>query len=194
MCLFTIINELLENIGISRPNDNVPSQKGPRTNSEIRVPEVRLISETGEQLGVVPTRDAIARAAEAKLDLVEVSPNAEPPVCKILDYGKYKYQLQKKKTEAKKKQKVIHLKEIKLRPNIGEHDYQVKIKAAKKFLEQGDKVKFSLRFKGREMAHRDIGNELLQRFIVELEEIAKLELRPKYEGRQMIMILVPLAS
>lgn len=123
---------------------------------------------------------------------MEVSPNAAPPVCKILDYGKYKYQTQKKKAEAKKKQKVIHLKEIKLRPNIGEHDYQVKMKAAIKFLESGDKVKFSLRFKGREMAHREIGSELFNRFIEELKDVAKLELRPKFEGRQMVMIMVPL--
>lgn len=170
----------------------MPSQKGPRTNEEIRVPEVRLISETGEQLGVVQTKEAIKKAVAVGLDLVEVSPNAVPPVCKILDYGKYKYQAQKKKAEAKKKQKVIHLKEIKLRPNIGEHDYQVKFKAAIKFLESGDKVKFSLRFKGREMAHKEIGTELFDRFIEDLKDIAKLELKPKLEGKQIVMIVIPL--
>ncbi len=142
-------------------------------------------------VGVVSTREGLEMAAEVGLDLVEVSPNAEPPVCKILDYGKFKYEAQKKKNEARKKQKVIEVKEIKLRPNIDENDYGVKMRAMKKFLEEGDKVKVTLRFRGREMAHQDLGMKVLDRVRAELEELVKVEQIPKMEGRQMVMVLAP---
>jgi translation initiation factor IF-3 len=142
-------------------------------------------------IGVVSIRDALIAAEEAGLDLVEISPNAEPPVCKILDYGKFKFEAAKKKNEAKKKQKVIEVKEIKLRPNIDDHDYDVKMKAAMRFLEEGDKVKVTLRFRGREMAHQDLGVSLLQRVREQLEEQTKVEQLPKLEGRQMVMVLAP---
>ncbi|MFZ4761876.1 MAG: translation initiation factor IF-3 [Alphaproteobacteria bacterium] len=163
---------------------------GPRINNEIRSPQVRLIGEDGEMLGVISTRQAISAAEEAGLDLVEVSPNAEPPVCKILDYGKFKYEQQKKKAEAKKKQKVIELKEIKLRPNIDDNDYEIKLRNARRFLEEGDKVKFTLRFRGREMMHQELGMNLLMRIKDTLEAIAKVEQSPQLEGKQMVMILV----
>jgi len=140
-------------------------------------------------LGVFPTKAAIEKAYDAGLDLVEVSPNADPPVCKILDYGKYKYEQQKKANEARKKQKTIDVKEVKIRPGIEDHDYQVKMKNARRFLENGDKVKVTMRFRGREMAHQDIGMAVLERMKKELEELSKVELHPKLEGRQMIMIL-----
>ncbi|WP_413204557.1 translation initiation factor IF-3 [Rhodospirillum sp. A1_3_36] len=168
-----------------------PSKDGPRANRDIRVPEVRLIDEEGENVGVVSTRDAIARAENVGLDLVEISPNADPPVCKILDLGKFKYEAQKKKNEAKKKQKVIEIKEIKLRPNIDENDYEVKMRNAKRFLEDGDKVKVTMRFRGREMAHQEIGMNVLRRVSTEMGEIAKVEQHPKLEGRQMIMVIAP---
>lgn len=168
-----------------------PSKDGPRANRDIRIPEVRLIDETGENVGVVSTRDAISRAESVGLDLVEISPNADPPVCKILDLGKFKYEAQKKKNEAKKKQKVIEIKEIKLRPNIDDNDYQVKMRAAKKFLEDGDKVKVTLRFRGREMAHQDIGANVLRRVAEEFADLVKVEQYPKMEGRQMIMVIAP---
>ncbi|MCF8483001.1 MAG: translation initiation factor IF-3 [Rhodospirillum sp.] len=168
-----------------------PSKDGPRANREIRVPEVRLIDEEGENVGVVATRDAISRAEGIGLDLVEISPNADPPVCKILDLGKFKYEAQKKKNEAKKKQKVIEIKEIKLRPNIEEHDYEVKMRNAKRFLEDGDKVKVTMRFRGREMAHQEIGMTVLRRVSEEMNELAKVEQHPKLEGRQMIMVIAP---
>lgn len=152
---------------------------------------MRLVDEDGEMLGVVATRDALARAAEAELDLVEVSPNADPPVCKILDYGKFKYEQQKKKNIQRKKQKVVEVKEIKLRPNIDVHDYNVKMGHAKRFIEGGDKVKLTMRFKGREMAHSNRGMEVLERVRQEMEELAKVEAMPKMEGRQMIMVLAP---
>ncbi|MBB5517275.1 translation initiation factor IF-3 [Amphiplicatus metriothermophilus] len=150
-----------------------------------------LIDETGEKRGVVPTREALEIAIQAGLDLVEVSPNSQPPVCKILDYGKFKYQQQKKKAEAKKKQKVVEIKEIKMRPNIDQHDYEVKTRAIRRFFSEGDKVKVTLRFRGREMAHQERGLELLQRVQAEFEEIAKVEQTPKLEGRQMMMVLAP---
>lgn len=153
--------------------------------------EVRLIDETGENVGVVGTRDAIDRAFAAGLDLVEVSPGANPPVCKIMDLGKYKYELQKKKNEAKKKQKTIEVKELKFRPNIDEHDYQVKMKNMNKFIDEGDKVKVTLRFRGREMAHQELGLEVLNRVRDEMAEKAKVEQRPSMEGRQMVMVLAP---
>ncbi len=150
-----------------------------------------MIDHEGEKQGIVPTRDAIEMAAEVGLDLVEVSPNAEPPVCKIMDYGKYKYQMQKKKAEARKNQKTVDLKEIKLRPNIDTHDYEVKARNIKKFIEEGNKVKITLRFRGREMAHMDIGMKLLERVQADFDEIAKVDHKPKAEGRQVIMILSP---
>lgn len=158
-------------------------------NEQIAVKEVRLIDEQGEMIGVVSVKEALDRAEEAGLDLVEVSPNAEPPVCKILDYGKYKYEQQKKANEARKKQKVVDVKEVKLRPGIEEHDFQVKLRSARKFLEHGDKVKVTMRFRGREMAHQEIGMEVLTRLQQELQDVSKIDLAPKLEGRQMIMVL-----
>jgi translation initiation factor IF-3 len=152
---------------------------------------VRLVGADGEMLGVVSRNDAIKTAQESGLDLVEVSPNAEPPVCKILDYGKFKYDLQKKKAEAKKKQKIISVKEIQLRPMIAENDLSIKARDAKKFLEAGDKVKIIMRFRGREMSHQEIGMGLILKLKEQFEEIAKLEVTPKIEGRQIIMILAP---
>ncbi|WP_436642281.1 translation initiation factor IF-3 [Microbaculum sp. FT89] len=169
-----------------------PVQKeGPRVNREIDSQQVQLITDDGDNKGVVSIDEALALAEEAGLDLVEISPNNRPPVCKILDYGKYKYQAQKKAAEARKKQKTIEIKEIKMRPNIDTHDYEVKIKAARRFFEEGDKVKVTLRFRGREMAHQDLGMKLLLRVRDELEEIAKVEYEPRLEGRQMIMVLAP---
>lgn len=167
---------------------------GLNINEQIRARQVRLIAEDGEQVGVVSIQDALARADEAGLDLVEISPNAEPPVCKILDYGKYKYEQQKKAAEARKKQKVIEVKELKFRPNIDDHDYQVKIKAARRFLEDGDKVKITLRFRGREMAHLDLGMKVMARVREELADLAKVEMDAKVEGKQAIMILSSLAQ
>ncbi|MDX2201586.1 MAG: translation initiation factor IF-3 [Hyphomicrobiaceae bacterium] len=164
---------------------------GPRINDMIRVREVRLIDETGQNVGVVLTADALAKAVEAGLDLVEVSPDANPPVAKILDYGKYKYQEQKKAAEARKKQKVVEIKEIKMRPSIDDHDYDVKLRAIRRFFEDGDKVKVTLRFRGREMAHQQLGWEVLQRVKAETEPIAKVESEPRMEGRQMVMVLAP---
>ncbi len=169
----------------------IPSRDGPRVNEDIRVPQVRLIDEEGEMQGVMTARDAILRAYAVGLDLLEISPNADPPVVKILDYGKFKYEQQKKKNEAKKKQKVIEIKEIKVRPNIDENDYQVKMRAMKSFIEEGDKVKVTLRFRGREMAHQDIGIKVLERIRNELETATKVEQMPRMENRQMIMVLSP---
>lgn len=152
---------------------------------------LRLIDENGEMIGVVTIREALRRAEEAGLDLVEVSPNAEPPVCKILDFGKYKFEQQKKAAEARKKQKTVEVKEIQLRPMIGDHDYDVKLKAARRFLEDGDKVKVVLRFRGRELSHTEIGMELLKRMIADLGETAKVDFEPKMEGRQVMMVLSP---
>ena len=160
-------------------------------NADILNEEVRCIAPDGEQLGVMKTEDAIAEADSHGLDLVEVSPNADPPVCKILDYGKFKFEAQKKRNEAKKKQKVIEVKEIKLRPNIDEHDYQVKMRSVQKFLDEGDKVKVTLRFRGREMAHQELGVNVLNRVREDTDEVAKIEAFPKLEGRQMIMVLGP---
>ncbi len=168
-----------------------PSRDGPRVNEDIRVPQVRLIDEEGEMQGVMTARDAILRAYAVGLDLLEISPNADPPVVKILDYGKFKYEQQKKKNEAKKKQKVIEIKEIKVRPNIDENDYQVKMRAMKSFIDEGDKVKVTLRFRGREMAHQDIGIKVLERIRNELETATKVEQMPRMENRQMIMVLSP---
>jgi translation initiation factor IF-3 len=168
-----------------------PSRDGPRVNEEIRVPQVRLIDQDGEMQGVMSARDALLRAYAVGLDLLEISPNADPPVCKILDFGKYKYELQKKKNEAKKKQRVIEIKEVKVRPNIDENDYQVKLRSMKNFIEEGDKVKVTLRFRGREMAHQDIGVKVLERIRTDLEAATKVEQMPRMEMRQMVMVLSP---
>ena len=168
-----------------------PTRGGPRVNEEIRSPQVRLIDENGEMAGVMTARDAWLRAQAVGLDLLEISPNADPPVVKILDFGKYKYELQKKKNEAKKKQKVIEIKEIKVRPNIDENDYQVKMRAMKSFIEEGDKVKVTLRFRGREMAHQDIGVKVLERIRTEMDPTSKVEQMPRMENRQMVMVLSP---
>ncbi len=152
---------------------------------------MRCIDPEGEQLGILSIDEALRKAGEFGLDLVELQPNAVPPVCKILDYGKYKYQAQKRASEARKKQKVIEVKEIKLRPNIDSHDYEVKMRAVRKFLESGDKVKITLRFRGREMAHTELGTQLLDRVKEDIAEEAKIEALPKMEGRQMIMVLAP---
>ena len=152
---------------------------------------MRCIDPDGEQLGVLDTSEAIRKAEDFGLDLVEVQPNADPPVCKILDYGKFKYEAQKRANEARKKQKIIEVKEIKLRPNIDEHDYKVKMRNVQKFLDAGDKVKVTLRFRGREMAHQDLGANVLTRVREETDEFAKVEAMPKMEGRQMIMVLAP---
>ena len=169
----------------------MPANSGPRINEDIRSATVRCIDSEGQQLGVLPISEALEKAYDAGLDLVELQPNAEPPVCKILDYGKFKYQAQKRANEARKKQKVIEVKEIKLRPNIDDHDYQVKMRAVNKFLAAGDKVKITLRFRGREMAHVELGSQLLERVRTEIEEIAKVEAMPKMEGRQIIMVIAP---
>ena len=168
-----------------------PTRDGPRVNEEIRIPQVRLIDQDGEMQGVMSSREALQRAYAAGLDLVEISPNADPPVCKILDFGKFKYEQQKKKNEAKKKQKVIEIKEIKVRPNIDENDYQVKMRAMKSFIEEGDKVKVTLRFRGREMAHQDIGVRVLERIRAEMDATSKVEQMPRMENRQMVMVLSP---
>jgi translation initiation factor IF-3 len=164
---------------------------GPRMNDAIRAREVRLIDENGTNVGVVQRQDALDRAVAAGLDLVEISPDAQPPVCKILDYGKFKYQEQKKAAEARKNQKVVEVKEIKLRPNIDDHDYDVKMKSIKRFFEEGDKVKVTLRFRGREMAHQSLGMDVLRRVKADLEAISKVEAEPRFEGRQMVMVLAP---
>ena len=160
-------------------------------NEDIRVPQVRLIDEEGEMIGVMSAREALLRAYDAGMDLLEISPNAVPPVCKITDYGKYKYEQQKKANEARKRQKVVEIKEIKVRPNIDDHDYEVKMRQMKGFIEEGDKVKVTLRFRGREMAHQDLGVKVLERIRTELAELAKVEQMPRLENRQMIMVLAP---
>ena len=169
-----------------------PVQKdGPRLNEEIRSREVQLIDQTGANHGVVDTQIALAKAVEAGLDLVEIAPNSEPPVCKILDYGKYKYQAQKKAAEARKKQKVVEVKEIKLRPMIDDHDYEVKMRSMKSFIEEGDKVKVTMRFRGRELAHQELGMNVLMRVKDDLDAVAKIESYPRMEGRQMTMVMSP---
>ena len=162
-----------------------------RVNAQIRNEEVRVLLDDGEQLGVMKTQDAINVAKDRKMDLVEIAPNNNPPVCKIIDYGKFKYQEQKKKNEAKKKQKTIETKEIKIRPGTGEHDYQVKIKSANKFIKEGNRVKFSLRFKGREMEHSNLGIEMLKRVKEDLIEVIRVEMEPKIEGRQAFLVVAP---
>ena len=164
---------------------------GPRTNEHITASEVRVISSSGKQLGIISIREALNHAEDEGYDLVEVSPDAKPPVCKIIDYGKLKYKEQKSKKEAKKKQKTIEVKEIKMRPGIDTHDYKVKVKALNKFITEGNKVKVSMRFRGREMEHQNLGFDLLKRLIGEVAEYAKVEVPPKGEGKQIMMILVP---
>jgi len=164
---------------------------GPRVNTEIHSPKVRLIDENGEMIGVLTKLEALKMAQVAGLDLVEVSPNAEPPVCKILDYGKYKYELQKKKAEAKKKQTIVLVKEIQMRPMIDPHDFEIKCKAIKRFIEEGNKVKILLRFRGRELSHQEIGVAILNKVRAMFEEICKIDQSHKLEGKQMIMILSP---
>ena len=169
-----------------------PARKdGPRVNEEIRSREVHLIMQDGANRGTVSIAEALQSAQEAGLDLVEISPNAAPPIVKILDYGKYKYQEQKKAAEARKKQKVVEVKELKYRPMIDDHDYDVKMRAMQRFFEEGDKVKVTLRFRGREMAHQELGTRLLNRVKEDVTKIAKVEMEPRFEGRQMIMILAP---
>jgi translation initiation factor IF-3 len=168
-----------------------PQKDGPRTNREIRAREVQLIDAEGHNRGVVQILEAQQAAEEVGLDLVEIVPTANPPVCKILDYGKFRFLEQKKAAEARKKQKVVEIKEIKLRPGIDEHDYDVKMKAVRRFFEEGDKVKVTLRFRGREMAHQDLGFKLLERVKGETGTLAKVETEPSMEGRQMVMILAP---
>ncbi|MGF9693682.1 MULTISPECIES: translation initiation factor IF-3 [unclassified Rhizobium] len=170
---------------------DAPVKDGPRSNREIRVPRVQLINAEGENLGPVPTDQALKMAEEAGLDLVEISPNNDPPVCKILDLGKLKYANQKKAAEARKKQKIVEIKEIKMRPNIDTHDYEVKMKSIIRFFEDGDKVRVTLRFRGREMAHQELGMKLLLQVKDDTATIAKVEAEPKLEGRQMMMVLAP---
>ena len=168
-----------------------PQKDGPRINRDIRVPAVQLIDSEGQNKGVVPIEDAMKLAEDDELDLVEIVPNANPPVCKILDYGKFRFLEQKKTAEARKKQKVVEIKEIKLRPGIDDHDYETKMKAVRRFFEEGDKVKVTMRFRGREMAHQDIGFRLLEKVKAETTLMAKVEAEPSMEGRQMVMVLAP---
>ena len=164
---------------------------GPRMNEDIRVPEVRLIDQNGQNIGVIATSVAIARAVEAGLALVEISPDSKPRVAKILDYGKFNYQEQKKAAEARKRQKVVEIKEIKMRPSIDDHDYDVKMRSMKRFSDDGDKVKVTLRFRGRELSHQELGWQVLQRVKSDTEPVAKVEAEPRMEGRQMVMVLAP---
>jgi translation initiation factor IF-3 len=182
-----------ETAAIRRPMKSaLPVQKdGPRINEEIRVREVQLIDATGHNHGPTPIQTALEMAQAAGLDLVEIAPNSAPPVAKLLDYGKYKYQAQKKAAEARKKQHVVEIKEIKLRPMIDDHDYDVKMRSMKRFFEEGDKVKITLRFRGREMAHQELGYQLLNRVKGDIGQMAKVESEPRFEGRQMVMVLAP---
>jgi translation initiation factor IF-3 len=166
-------------------------ETGPRVNDRIRAPEIRLIGAEGENIGVVTPGRAMQLAEEAGLDLVEISPSAVPPVCKIMDFGKFKYETQKKEAEARKKQKIIEIKEVKFRPNTDTHDYEVKMRNVIRFLEDGDKVKVTLRFRGREMAHQDLGRILLDRVAEDVKELGKVESMPRVEGRQMVMMIGP---
>ena len=160
-------------------------------NEDITAPTVRTVGPDGEMIGVLPIREAIAKAVEYGLDLIEISPNAEPPVCKVMDYGKFKYELQKRLNEARKKQKVIEIKEIKMRPGIDSHDYEVKMRSVRRFLDEGDKVKMTIRFRGREMAHMDLGAKVLDRVRADVDAIAKVEQFPRTEGRMMTMVIAP---
>ena len=166
--------------------------KGPKSNNRIISPEVQVIASNGENLGILNTNEAISMAKEEGLDLIEIAPNAKPPVCKIIDIGKYKYDAQKKANQAKKKQKKIEVKEIKLRPVTETHDYQFKIRNAQKFISKGDKVKFTIRFKGRELQHSHLGQELMDKIKVDMQEVGKVELDPRFDGKQIIMVIQPL--
>ena len=166
--------------------------RGPKSNNRISAPEVQVIGSEGENLGILNTNEAISMAKEQGLDLIEISPNAKPPVCKIIDMGKFKYDAQKKANVAKKKQKIVLLKEIKMRPVTETHDYDFKVKNAKKFIGKGDKVKFTIRFKGRELQHSHLGRELMDKIKVDMQDIGKVELHPKFDGKQMIMVIQPL--
>ena len=166
--------------------------RGPRSNNRISSPEVQVIANDGENLGILNTNEAISLAKNRGLDLIEIAPKAKPPVCKIMDMGKYKYDAQKKANLAKKKQKIIALKEIKMRPVTEIHDYEFKVKNAKKFIAKGDKVKFTIRFKGRELQHYHLGNELMSKIKEDMKDIGKVELHPKFDGKQMIMVIQPL--
>ena len=166
--------------------------KGPKYNNRINSPEVQVISSNGENLGILNTNEAIAMAKEEGLDLIEIAPNAKPPVCKIIDMGKFKYDAQKKANKAKKKQKIVLLKEIKLRPVTETHDYVFKVKNAKKFITKGDKVKFTIKFKGRELQHSHLGNELMNKIKEDMKDVGKVEMDPKFEGKQMTMVIQPL--
>uniref|UniRef100_UPI0031B64B07 translation initiation factor IF-3 n=1 Tax=Limimaricola variabilis TaxID=1492771 RepID=UPI0031B64B07 len=175
-----------------RPHNAPPTRDtGPRVNERIRVAEIRLIGQNGENIGVVTPERGLALAEEAGLDLVEISPNATPPVCKIMDFGKFKYETQKKEAEARRNQKTFEIKEVKFRPNTDTNDYDVKMRNVLRFLEAGDKVKVTLRFRGREMAHQELGRELLERVASDVSEIGKVENMPKMEGRQMVMMIGP---
>lgn len=188
---FYIVRRRITAIGRRPHNAPPPRETGPRTNDRIRAPEIRLIGAEGENIGVVSPSQAMMLAQEAGLDLVEISPNAVPPVCKIMDFGKFKYEQQKREAEARRKQKTIEVKEIKFRPGTDEHDYQVKLRSVMRFLEEGDKVKVTLRFRGREMAHQELGLELLQRVAADVGDHGKVESMPKLEGRQMAMMVAP---
>ncbi len=178
-----------------RPHNAPPTRDtGPRVNGRIRSPEIRLIGAEGENIGLVTPERGMELAEQAGLDLVEISPNATPPVCKIMDFGKFKYEQQKRESEARKKQKIIEVKEVKFRPNTDTHDYEVKMRNVYKFLEKGDKVKVTLRFRGREMAHQNLGRELLERVAEDVKEMGKIENMPKMEGRQMIMMIGPVTK
>ena len=172
-------------------NTETSSEEGYRINGQITIDPIRLIDNDGKMVGVVPLQNGLEKAEEVGLDLVEVSPNADPPVCKIIDYGKFKYAAQKKAAGAKKKQKTIDVKEVKFRPNIDTHDYEIKMRSVRKFLESGDKVKVTMRFRGREMSHQDIGVRVLEKIRDELSDIVKIEQYPKLEGRQMTMVFAP---
>ena len=167
---------------------------GPRVNERIRASEIRLIGPEGQNVGVVTPERAMELAQQVGLDLVEISPNATPPVCKIMDFGKFKYEQQKRESEARKKQKIIEVKEVKFRPNTDHHDYEVKMRNVVRFLENGDKVKVTLRFRGREMAHQNLGRDLLERVAADVKELGKVENMPKIEGRQMVMMIGPAAK
>lgn len=192
LCAYLLNNSRIKTIA-RRPH-NAPPQRdtGPRVNERITSDEIRLIGADGDNVGVVTPARGMQLADEAGLDLVEISPNAKPPVVKIMDFGKYKYETQKRESEARKKQKIIEVKEVKFRPNTDVHDYQVKMRNVFKFLDNGDKVKVTLRFRGREMAHLNLGRELLERVAVDIKDSGKIESMPKMEGRQMIMMIGPL--
>nr|WP_239479995.1 translation initiation factor IF-3 [Actibacterium sp. 188UL27-1] len=193
--MLTLFNK--QRIGtIARRPHNAPPQRetGPRINDRIRTNELRLIGPEGQNVGVVTPERAMELAEQVGLDLVEISPNATPPVCKIMDFGKFKYETQKKEAEARKKQKIIEVKEVKFRPNTDTHDYDVKMRNVTRFLENGDKVKVTLRFRGREMAHQNLGRELLERVADDIQELGKVENMPKMEGRQMVMMIGPVVK